>query len=74
MFGNMIGKGYTVKSAMMEMSMVAEGYYATKSAYALNKAKDKKKAKTPIINAIYGILYENKDPKKIFKNLTEKLN
>ncbi len=74
LFGNMIGKGYTVKSAMMEMSMVAEGYYATKSAYTLNKAKNKKKAKTPIINAIYGILYENKDPKKIFKNLTEKLN
>ena len=37
MFGNMIGKGYTVKSAMMEMSMVAEGYYATKSAHGLNE-------------------------------------
>ncbi|MFT5231796.1 MAG: glycerol-3-phosphate dehydrogenase (NAD(P)+) [Patiriisocius sp.] len=74
MFGNMIGKGYTVKSAMMEMSMVAEGYYATKSAYALNKTKGKKKAKTPIINAIYDILYDKKDPKKIFKSLTEKLN
>ncbi|MAY22714.1 MAG: glycerol-3-phosphate dehydrogenase [Flavobacteriaceae bacterium] len=74
MFGNMIGKGYTVKSAMMEMSMVAEGYYATKSAYELNAAKKKKKAKTPIINAVYDILYENKNPKKVFKKLTDKLD
>ncbi|HPF10519.1 MAG TPA: NAD(P)H-dependent glycerol-3-phosphate dehydrogenase [Flavobacteriaceae bacterium] len=74
LFGTMIGKGYTVKSAMMEMSMVAEGYYATKSAFELNQAKGNKKAKTPIINAVYSILYENKNPKKIFKKLTEKLN
>jgi glycerol-3-phosphate dehydrogenase (NAD(P)+) len=68
MFGNMIGKGYTVKSAMMEMSMVAEGYYATKSAYLLI---EKNKAKTPIIDAVYQILYQNKNPKIVFKNLTE---
>ena len=74
MFGNMIGKGYTVKSAQMEMSMIAEGFYATKSAYHLNQDKDKKKAKTPIINAVYAILYENKEPKKVFEKLTEKLN
>lgn len=74
MFGNMIGKGYTVKSAQMEMSMIAEGYYATKSAYELNQLKKNKKAKTPIINAVYSILYENKDPKKVFKKLTEKLD
>ncbi|GAA0872661.1 NAD(P)H-dependent glycerol-3-phosphate dehydrogenase [Gangjinia marincola] len=74
MFGNMIGKGYTVKSAQMEMSMVAEGYYAAKSAYDLNQTKGKKAAKTPIINAVYSILYENKNPKKIFKKLTEKLD
>ncbi len=73
MFGNMIGKGYTVKSAMMEMNMVAEGYYATKSAHLLMK-KLERKSKTPIINAVYGVLYENKDPKKSFKKLTEKLN
>ncbi|MGM5469003.1 NAD(P)H-dependent glycerol-3-phosphate dehydrogenase [Flavobacteriaceae bacterium LMO-SS05] len=73
MFGNMIGKGYTVKSAQMEMSMIAEGYYATKSAYILNE-KNKKKAKTPIIDAVYEILYEGKDPKKIFQKLTEKLD
>ncbi|SHI83346.1 NAD(P)H-dependent glycerol-3-phosphate dehydrogenase [Flavobacterium haoranii] len=71
MFGNMIGKGYTVKSAQMEMSMVAEGYYATKSAYMLNQ---KYGAKTPIIDAVYEILYENKEPKKVFKKLTEKLD
>ena len=74
MFGNMVGKGYTVKSAQMEMSMIAEGYYATKSAYLLNEAKGPKKAKTPIIKAVYEILYENKDPKKIFKALTEELS
>jgi glycerol-3-phosphate dehydrogenase (NAD(P)+) len=73
MFGNMIGKGYTVKSAQMEMSMVAEGYYATKSAFKLNE-KSNRKTKTPIIDAVYEILYEGKDPKKVFKKLTEKLN
>lgn len=67
MFGNMIGKGYTVKSAMMEMSMVAEGYYATKSAYQINK---KNMAKTPILNAVYAILYKGKPAKKEFKKLT----
>lgn len=71
MFGNMIGKGYTVKSAQMEMNMIAEGYYATKSAYELNK---KYGAKTPIINAVYEILYNGKDPKKVFRKLTEKLD
>lgn len=74
MFGNMIGKGYTVKSAQMEMSMIAEGYYATKSAYELNEAKGTKKAKTPIINAVYNVLYENKDAKQVFKKLTDKLD
>lgn len=73
MFGNMIGKGYTVKSAQMEMSMIAEGYYATKSAYLLNE-KNKKKTQLPIINAVYEILYENKNPKKVFNRLTDKLD
>lgn len=73
MFGNMIGKGYTVKSAMMEMNMVAEGYYATKSAHLLME-KIEKKSKTPIINAVYNILYEHKDAKKTFKKLTERLD
>jgi glycerol-3-phosphate dehydrogenase (NAD(P)+) len=71
MFGNMIGKGYTVKSAMMEMSMVSEGYYATKSAYKLNQGYG---AKTPIIDAVYEILYEGKDARAVFKKLTDKLD
>jgi glycerol-3-phosphate dehydrogenase (NAD(P)+) len=73
MFGNMIGKGYTVKSAQMEMNMVAEGYYATKSAYLLNE-KNKKKTRMPIIDAVYAVLYENKNPKKVFNKLTDKLD
>lgn len=73
MFGNMIGKGYTVKSAQMEMNMVAEGYYATKSAQQLHE-KNAKKAQVPIINAVYEILYLGKSPKKVFRRLTEKLD
>jgi glycerol-3-phosphate dehydrogenase (NAD(P)+) len=53
------------------MSMVAEGYYAAKSAYNLNKGYE---AKTPIIDAVYSILYEGRDAKSVFNKLTEKLN
>jgi glycerol-3-phosphate dehydrogenase (NAD(P)+) len=70
-FGSMIGKGYSVKSAQMEMNMVAEGYYATKSAYHLNQ---KYGAKTPIIDAVFSILYEGKEAKKVFKKLTDRLD
>ena len=70
-FGNMIGKGYTVKSAQLEMSMIAEGYYAAKSAY---KISIENKTKTPIIDAVFAILYEQKSPKKEFKKLTDKLD
>ncbi len=71
MFGNMIGKGYTVRSAQYEMRMIAEGYYATKSAYEIKKDFD---TKTPIINAVHAILYDNKSPKKEFKKLANKLD
>lgn len=70
MFGNMIGKGYTVKSAMMEMNMVAEGYYATKSAYKLNDED----TPIPIIDAVYKVLYERRSVKNTFKKLTEQLD
>ena len=71
LFGNMIGKGYTVKSAMMEMSMVAEGYYATKSTHEIN---EKNGAKTPIIDAVFNVLYNGKEAKDQFEKLTHKLN
>jgi len=70
-FGNMIGKGYTVKSAQLEMNMIAEGFYAAKSAF---KIKEVNGTKTPIIDAVYAILYENKSPKKEFKKLADKLD
>ena len=72
MFGNMIGKGYTVKSAMMEMTMVAEGYYATKSAFLINQERDQ--ARTPIINAMYEILYHGQPAKKVVTRLTDELD
>ncbi|CAM1357795.1 NAD(P)H-dependent glycerol-3-phosphate dehydrogenase [Tenacibaculum xiamenense] len=71
MFGNMIGKGYTVKSAMFEMSMVAEGYYAANSAYKIKKENG---AKTPIIDAVYNVLYDKKEAKDEFKKLTNRLD
>ena len=70
MFGNMIGKGYTVRAAQLEMKMVAEGCIATKKAYLLNQESNKK-AKTPIIDAIYKILYEKRSARKIFKELSD---
>lgn len=73
MFGNMIGKGYTVKSAQMEMKMVAEGYYAAKTAYD-QKAKFSKKVQTPIIDAVYKVLYQGANARRVFKALTDRLD
>ena len=55
-FGNMIGKGYSVKSAQLELNMVAEGYNASKCIYLINKEI---KAEMPIAGMIYRILWEN---------------
>ncbi|MBE9585577.1 NAD(P)H-dependent glycerol-3-phosphate dehydrogenase [Mucilaginibacter sp. JRF] len=70
-FGNMIGKGYTVKSAQLEMNMVAEGYYAINCLYEVNKQY---KVHMPICNAVYAILYQKKSPVVEMKNLAEKLS
>jgi glycerol-3-phosphate dehydrogenase (NAD(P)+) len=53
------------------MSMVAEGYYATKSAFEI---KEKNGAKTPIIDAVFNVLYNKKEAKDQFEKLTHKLN
>ncbi len=70
-FGNMIGKGYTVKSAQLEMNMIAEGYYAANSMHHVNK---KYKVDMPISRAVYAILYEKHSPHIEMKLLTEQLN
>lgn len=58
-FGNMIGKGYSVKSAQLEMNMIAEGYYATK---CLKEINEKYNVDLPICNAAYHIIYEGISP------------
>jgi glycerol-3-phosphate dehydrogenase (NAD(P)+) len=66
----MIGKGYSVKSAQLEMNMIAEGYYATKSLYEINQ---KFAVDMPILSSVYRIIYEKMSPAIEMKLLAEKL-
>jgi len=69
-FGFMIGKGYSVKTAQLEMDMIAEGYYATKSVMEIKKKFD---VDMPIVEAVYNIVYEKISPVIEMRILTDKL-
>lgn len=70
-FGYMIGKGYSVKTAQLEMHMIAEGYYATKS---LMEIKKKFQVEMPIVEAVHNIIYEKISPVIEMRILTDRLN
>jgi glycerol-3-phosphate dehydrogenase (NAD(P)+) len=69
-FGAMIGKGYTVQSAQLEMNMVAEGYNASKCIYHIN---EKTGAYIPIADTVYKILWEKLQAEQGFREIEERL-
>ena len=70
-FGEMIGRGYSVNSAQLQLKMIAEGYYAVK---CISEINEKLNVEMPITQAVYNILYNRKSVRKEIVDLTEKLN
>ena len=70
-FGTMIGKGYSVKAAQVEMEMVVEGYSGAKCIHEIN---DRYKVDMPILDAVYHILYEKANARRELKELTKRFN
>lgn len=69
-FGQMIGIGYSVKAAQIDMEMVAEGYYGTDCIW---KANQRYHVNLPIVQAMYEILYQNMTPSRVIQALTTRL-
>ena len=69
-FGNMVGKGYSVRAAQLEMNMVAEGYYAVKCVHEINA---KLGVDMPITETTYRILYEKMAPMMEMRLLSDRL-
>lgn len=67
-FGNMLGKGYSVKSAQMEMNMVAEGYYASRCLHEICGTMD---MVMPVAETVYRVLYAGCDVRSEMNSLTE---
>lgn len=68
-FGSMIGKGYSVKAAQMEMEMVAEGYYGTKCIHEINDSRVR--VEMPILDCVYSILYDNVRPRRAIDRIAD---
>ncbi|MBQ0029303.1 MAG: NAD(P)H-dependent glycerol-3-phosphate dehydrogenase [Paludibacteraceae bacterium] len=70
-FGTLIGEGYSVKQAQLEMEMIAEGYYGTKCMKEINEEKH---VDMPILDSVYNILYGKIGPMVEIRLLTDKLH